>query len=185
MWIPIGNPRWRIIICKKTTRKPDVWDTPALSSFRVRTITSLSRTSPHSLEALVRNANRVYNIPACRSAHFHKGIKSGANSRNRKPLEAVPRGESGSPGAARGQFQGATRRIRDSDGTLRLWQVVAAVRNRWAGAVFSRARPGGRQRPGGYERRRAHQASAAQDRLRVPEVQPAADTRRAGQHRHR
>ena len=138
MWIPIGNPRWRIIICKKTTRKPGVWDTPALSSFGVRTTTSLSRTSPHSLEALVRNANRVYNIPACRSAHFHKGIKSGANSRNRKPLEAIPRGESGSPGAARGQFQGATRRVCDGDGTFRLWQVVPFVCNRRARAMATR-----------------------------------------------
>src|SRR6267142_7108317 len=132
-----------------------------LSSFAVRTTTSLSRTSPHSLEVLVRNGNRVYNIPACRGAHFHKGIKSGANSRNRKPLEAVPRGESGSPGAARGQFQGATGRIRDGHGPIRLWQVVPPLRDRGAGAVLARAGPGGRQRPGSHERRRAHQASAA------------------------
>src|SRR6267143_3344695 len=161
MWIPIGNPRWRIITCKKNTRKPDVRGTPVLSSFGVRTITSLSRTSPHSLEALVRDANRVYNIPACRSAYFHKGIKSGANSRNRKSLEAIPRRESGSPGAARGQFQGATGRVRDGHGPIRLWQVVPPLRDRRACAVLARTGPGGRQRPGGHERRGAHQASAA------------------------
>src|SRR6266404_3485272 len=161
MWIRIGNPRWRIIICKKNTRKPDVRGTPVLSSFGVRTTTNLSWTSPHSLEALVRNANRVYNMPARRSAHFQKGIKSGANSRNRKPLEAIPRGESGSPGAARGQFQSATGRIRDGHGPIRVWQVVPPLRDRRAGAVLARAGPGGRQRPGGHERRGAHQASAA------------------------
>src|SRR6267378_4807110 len=161
MWIPIGNPCWRIIICKKTTRDPDIGGTAVLSSFAVRTTASLSRTSPHSLEVLVGNGNRVYNIPACRSAHFHKGIKSGADSRNRKPLEAILRGERGSPGAARGQFQGATRRVRDGHGPIRLWQVVPPLRDRRAGAVLARAGPGGRQRPGGHERRRAHQASAA------------------------
>jgi len=50
------------------------------------------------------------------SAHFHKGIKSGANSRNRKPLEAIPRGKVEVPALRGVQFQGTTRRIRDSDG---------------------------------------------------------------------
>src|SRR5260370_1680464 len=89
-------------------------------------------------EWLVTNGNRSYNTRTCRRADFPGKKERGADTQNRKLVEALPRREGRSPGNARREFLGAAWRIGCRDGAFRLRQVLAAVRDRRPGASFPR-----------------------------------------------
>src|SRR5437879_13917972 len=75
------------------------------------------------------NGNHSYNTDTCRRADFPGKKERGADTQNRKLVEALPRGKSRSPGITWREFRSAARRICRRDGAFRLRQVFAAVRD--------------------------------------------------------
>src|SRR5260370_39797708 len=88
------------------------------------------------------NGNRSYNTRTCRRADSPGKKERGADTQNRKLVEALPPPPPSPPGIAWREFRGAAWRIGRRDGTLRLRQVFAAVRDRRPGASFPRQRDG-------------------------------------------
>jgi len=62
------------------------------------------------------NGNHSYNTDTCRRADFPGKKERGADTQNRKLVEALPRRESRSPGIAWREFRSAARRIGCRDG---------------------------------------------------------------------